>query len=131
MDKHSHPWCDGTVIVLAFLTLPAACSSTTTAPAIPSMQGSPPPTSAKPPYAQTLRVIVKFRRTMPFLDAAFLQDMAQQIHARITYISSVAPDTQVYQIEPEPGQSRADILQRLANLPSVLWVEPDAVAKPS
>lgn len=84
-----------------------------------------------PASGQPLRVIVKFRQAVPYRDAAFLQDIAQQIHARITYISSVSLDTHVYQIEPQPGQSQADLLRRLSDLPSVLRVEADAVAQPS
>lgn len=131
MSKHKHPWRDGTAIVLAMLATLTACSPAAMAPAAPSMQGSPLPTPTKPADARALRVIVKFRRTVPFLDAAFLRDLGRQIHARVAYISSVAPDTHVYQIEPEPGQSNADILQRLAGIPSVLRVEADAVARPS
>ena len=84
-----------------------------------------------PAYGQALRVIVKFRQTVPYRDAAFLQGIARQIRARITYISSVSPDTHVYQVEPRPGQSHADILQSLSGIPSVLRVEADAMARPS
>lgn len=84
-----------------------------------------------PASGQALRVIVKFRQTVPYRDAAFLQGIAQQIHARITYISSVSLDTHVYLIEPQPGQSQAELLRRLSDLPSVLRVEADAVAQPS
>lgn len=127
MGKHGPPW----LILLASLAL-SACSAAVPALVDAPMQGSPPPTSAPPTDAQTVRVIVKFRQaTVPFREAAFLQAMAQHIQARITYISSVAPDTHVYQIEPQVGQSHADILQRLASLPTVLRVEADAVARPS
>ncbi len=107
----------------------SACSRAL-APIDPPMQSSP-PTSAQQAYAQALRVVVKFRQAVPYRDAVFLQDMAQHIRARIAYIGSVAPDTHVYQIEPQPGQSHADVLRRLENLPSVLRAEADAVAKPS
>lgn len=131
MGKHDPPWRDGAVILLASLAL-SACSATVPAPLAASMQGSPPPASALPTDAQTVRVIVQFRQaTVPFREAAFLQAMAQHIQARITYISSVAPDTHVYQIEPQAGQRHVDILQRLASLPTVLRVEADAVARPS
>lgn len=131
IDKHNRLGRDGTVIVLALLLALTACSPAATAPATTSMQGSPPPAPTKPADAQALRVVVKFRRAVPFLDAAFLRDMGRQIRARVAYISSVAPDIHAYRIEPEPGQSHADILQRLAGLPSVLRVEADAVARPS
>lgn len=84
-----------------------------------------------PAYGQALRVIVKFRQTVPYRDAAFLQDIAQQIHARVAYISSVSLDTHVYQVEPQLGQSHADILRSLSGIPSVLHVEADALAQPS
>lgn len=84
-----------------------------------------------PAYGQVLRVIVKFRQAVPYRDAAFLQDMARHINARIAYISSVSIDTHVYQIELQPGQSHADILGRLSGIPDVLWVQADAVARPS
>lgn len=84
-----------------------------------------------PPHGQALRVIVKFKQTVPYRDAAFLRDMAQQIHARIAYLSSVSPDTHVYQVEPQPGQSPADILRSLSAVSSVLRVEADALAQPS
>lgn len=84
-----------------------------------------------PAYGQVLRVIVKFRQAVPYRDAAFLQAMARHIDARIAYISSVSIDTHVYQIELQPGQSHADILRRLSGIPDALWVQEDAVARPS
>lgn len=95
------------------------------------MQGHHSPASGDPAYSQVLRVIVKFRQVVPYRDAAFLQNMAQHIDARIAYISSVSTDTHVYQIEFQPGQSHADILRRLSGIPAVLWVDADAVARPS
>ena len=80
--------------------------------------------------AKPMRVIVKFRQTVPYRDAVFLHDIAQHIHGRITYLSSVSLDTHVYQIVPEPGQSQADILQNLGVISSVLRVEADAMAQP-
>lgn len=130
MNRLDRPLRDGTVLLLASLAL-SACSPRAVATANTTTQGSPPPASLQPAYAQALRVIVKFGQAVPFQDAAFLNDVARQIHARMVYISSVAPDTHVYWIEPEPGQSRADILRLLAGIPSVLKVELDAVARPS
>lgn len=129
MGKHGPPWRDGAVILLASLAL-SACSAAALAPVDLPTRGSLPPTSAPPTGAQTVRVIVKFRQAVPFREAAFLQAMAQHIQAHIAYISSVAPDTHVYRVEPQPGQCHADILQRLASLPTVLRVEADAVARP-
>lgn len=84
-----------------------------------------------PSYGQAVRVIVKFRREVPYRDAAFLQDIARQTRARITYLSSVSLDTHVYQVEPRLGQSQADLLRSLSGISSVLRVEADAVARPS
>lgn len=81
--------------------------------------------------AKPMRVIVKFRQRVPYSDEAFLQDIAQHIHARIAYISSVSLDTHVYQVEPQNGQSQAEVLRSLATIPSVLRVEADAMARPS
>ena len=128
--QHHYRWRDLTVISMAVLTL-SACSLSTLAPATPSIQGRHPPASMDPAYGQVLRVIVKFRQAVPYRDAAFLQDIARQIGARIAYISSVSIDTHVYQIELQPGQSHADILGRLSGIPDVLWVQADAVARPS
>ena len=68
---------------------------------------------------------------MPYRDAAFLQDIAQRIHGRIAYISSISLDTHVYQVEPQPGQRQADVLRSLSALPSVQRVEADTLAQPS
>lgn len=108
-----------------------ACSSSAVVAANPAEQNSHAPTVKNSAHGQALRVIVKFKQTVPYRDAAFLQGIAQQIRARITYISSVSPDTHVYQVESQPGQSRADILQSLSGVPSVLRVEADAMARPS
>ena len=82
-------------------------------------------------YGQGLRVIVNFRQPVPYRDAAFLQGIGQQIRARVTYLSSVSADTHVYQIEPQPGLSQADVLRNLSAIPSVRRIEADAVARPS
>ena len=84
-----------------------------------------------PSYGPAVRVIVQFRREVPYRDAAFLQDIARQTHARMAYLSSVSLDTHVYQVEPQPGQSQADLLRSLSGISSVLRVEVDAVARPS
>jgi hypothetical protein len=120
-----------TVIFLATLAL-SACSPSAPLPAksLPPTN-SPTPASVSPVNSQALRVIVKFRKPVPYRDTAFLQDMTRHIHARVAYLGSVSPDTHVYQIEPEPGQSGAAVVQRLSALPSVLRVEIDTVAKPS
>lgn len=116
-------------MLLALLTL-SACSRSTLALAQPSLPEPDPSASVDPAHGQVLRVIVKFRQSVSYRDAAFLQDMAQQINARITYLSSVSSDTHVYRLEFQPGLNHADILRRLSGLPAVLWVEADAHAQP-
>ena len=74
------------------------------------------------------RVIVRFRRDVPYRDATFLQDITLQIQARITYVSSVSGDTHVYLLESLPGSKQADALRRLANLSIILSVELDQLA---
>ena len=78
-----------------------------------------------------MRIIVKFRSAVPYADAAFLQTLGQQVDARITYLASVSADTHVYRMEPLGNQRPADVLQRLSRVPSVLYVEIDALARPS
>jgi hypothetical protein len=128
--QHGSRWQDVTAILLTGLAM-SACSSSAVVAANPTQQNSSAPTSANPAPGQALRVIVKFKQTVPYRDAAFLRDISQQIHARIAYISSVSLDTHVYQVEPQPGQSHADILRSLSAVPSVLRVEADAIAQPS
>ncbi len=118
------------LISLAALAL-SACSSTPPAFATPSARHDLPLHTVDSGVGKALRVILKFRQTVPYRDAAFLQDIGHHIHGRITYITSVSLDTHVYQIEPQPGQSHEDILRSLANIPSVLRVEADALAQPS
>ena len=117
-------------ILLASFTA-SACSPTTLASANAPTQTQTAPAAMNPSYGQAVRVIVKFRREVPYRDAAFLQDIARQTRARITYLSSVSLDTHVYQVEPRLGQSQADLLRSLSSIPSVLRVEADAVARPS
>lgn len=107
-----------------------ACSPAALPPNSTLMKSSLPPAAMNSTYGQALRVIVKFRQTVPYRDEIFLQDIAQKIHARITYISSVSLDTHVYQIKSQPGQSHADILRSLSGIPVVLHVEADALAQP-
>lgn len=131
MKRPGNPRRDGTVILLTALAL-SACSPSALAPATtPLTQNGPAPTAVNPANGQALRVIVKFGQPVPFRDADFLHSIALQIHARVAYLGSVSLDTHVYRIEPQPGQSQADILQRLSEIPSVLHVETDTVARPS
>ena len=77
-----------------------------------------------------MRVVVKFRKPVPYRELTFLQGLGEKIHAPVAYVSSASPDTHVYQIGIQPGQNSADILQLLANIPEVLFAEADAVNKP-
>ncbi|CAM3451231.1 hypothetical protein POHY109586_08455 [Polaromonas hydrogenivorans] len=108
----------------------SACSQA--APATDSLRpaDSRPPAAANPNRGQPLRVIVRFRQPVAYRAPAFLQGMGEKIHAPVAYVSSVSPDTHVYQIDAKPGQNRADILRSLGNVPEVLSVEADAAAKP-
>ena len=108
----------------------SACSQATLAadPLHPAQSRSS--VSENPSRSQSLRVIVKFRKPVPYRELAFLQGMGEKIHAPVRYVSSVSPDTHVYQIDTQPGQSSVDILTLLGNVPEVLLVEADAVAKP-
>lgn len=85
--------------------------------------------SAKLPYGQPVRVIVKFSEAVQYRNDVFLQDMQERIKARVSYLSSVSQDTHVYQLEPRAGQSATETLQRLGTLPFVLRVEMDAKVK--
>lgn len=79
---------------------------------------------------QALRVIVKFKQTVPYRDAGFLQDISRKINAPIYYINSVSADTHTYRIEPQAGQRQAEIIQRLTGIPVVQYAEVDTVALP-
>jgi len=78
-----------------------------------------------------MRVIVKFRYVVPYRDEVFLRDLGRGTNVRITYLTSVSPDIHVYSVEPQQGQSRADILQSLSSNPAVLYAEADAAVKAS
>lgn len=108
----------------------SACSPTTLASANAQEPTRTAPAALGPSYGPAVRVIVQFRQEVPYRNAAFLQDVARQTHARITYLSSVSLDTHAYQVEPQPGTSQADVLRSLSEVSSVLRVEIDAVARP-
>lgn len=115
----------------ALALLLCACSPTTMHPVTPITENAPAPSSAAVQPSPAMRVIVKFRTTVAYADAAFLQTIGQQVNARIIYLASVSADTHVYRMEPLAHQTPAEILQRLAGVPSVLHVEADARATPS
>lgn len=126
---NSIPWWIRIAILTGCLNL-SACSQATPAAGSqrPANDGSF--VSANLNRGQPLRVIVKFRQPVPYRDPTFLRDMSEKIHAPVAYVSSVSPDTHVYQINTQPGQDRTTILRLLGNVPDVLFVEADAVAKP-
>ncbi len=74
-------------------------------------------------------MIVKFTQTVPYRDAAFLQDLGQQVNARLSYLTSVSADTHVYQVVPLAGQSSSALAERLLRVPWVSRAELDAPAK--
>lgn len=118
----------GLAMTPALALLLGACSPTTLTPVTPVAQNTPAPASAQ--FSAAMRVIVKFRASVAYADAAFLQTLGQQAQARITYLASVSPDTHVYRVEPLEHQHPAEVLQRLEGAPSVLHVEVDALAHP-
>ncbi|MFZ2308403.1 MAG: hypothetical protein WAW73_22205 [Rhodoferax sp.] len=92
----------------------------------------PPPnllTQESPTGVRTLRVIVQFKQSAAFADAAFVQSLQDQIQAPVHYLSAVSADTHVYQLQVAPDQNPATVVQRLAALPNVARVERDAAAK--
>lgn len=84
-----------------------------------------------PVTEQPVRVIVRFRVAVAYRDPAFVQDLAQQIQAGLSYVSSVSESTHVYLLAPLPGQPAADAIARLMRLPTVQWVERDTIVHPS
>lgn len=116
------------ILLASFMA--SACSPTTLASANAQEPTRTAPAALGPSYGPAVRVIVQFRQEVPYRNAAFLQDVARQTHARITYLSSVSLDTHAYQVEPQPGTSQADVLRSLSEVSSVLRVEIDAVARP-
>ncbi len=96
------------------------------APPQPDPPAAAPQGGASQPHGQPIRVIVKFSQAVQYQSDAFLQDLQERIKARVSYVSSVSPDTHVYQLEPQPGQSAAQTLQSLGALPFVQRVEIDA-----
>lgn len=117
-------------LIAALVGLPLLCAC---GPAVPvhsekSGQGIAQETTVQSAHEIPVRVIVKFRRAVPYRDPAFLQDITQQIQARLSYVASVSEDTHVYLLEPLAGHNSAEALKRLANLSTVLSVELDAIA---
>lgn len=86
---------------------------------------------ASPATEQSVRVIIQFRVAVAYRDPVFVKDLAQQIQAGLSYVSSVSDSTHVYLLAPLPGQPVADAIARLMRLPTVQWVERDAMAHPS
>lgn len=128
--QQKSPFFSFTSLLLVSLSL-SACSAPAPAPmpTKPAAQQSRSPGSLTAADSQALRVIVKFRQAVPFRDEAFLQEMSQKIHARMSYISSVSANTHVYWIELQGGLNQADALRSLAGIPSVQYAEPDGIVK--
>lgn len=111
-------------LVVGFVTAVAlgACSQSELAQASPAAQRS---------AAPAMRVIVKFRNPVPYQDAAFLQTLGQQCGVRLSYAASVGADTHVYLLQAVAHQGPDVVLRCMAHIPSVQYIEPDAVAEPS
>lgn len=81
--------------------------------------------------AQGLRLIVQFSTPAPAQDEALLQSLQSQTLARVRYLTSLSNDTHVYLFQPAPGQTQAQLLQRLGKMPSVVRTEIDFKTKPN
>lgn len=77
----------------------------------------------------TLRVIVQFKQPVAYADAGFVHTLQEQAQAPVQYLSAISPDTHVYGLQWPAGQDSTTVLQRLAELPSVVRVERDTRAQ--
>lgn len=79
-----------------------------------------------------MRVIVTFDGQSPaaqYSDAAFIREMQSRTQAQITYLAPVGGATHVYSVQPNPGQSIKQVLQRLGNMLIVRNAEVDQKMK--
>lgn len=119
------------IAIVLGLPLIGACAPPASIPVKTSRSGGAPAATVASATEQPVRVIVKFSTTVAYRDPAFLQDLARQIQARLSYVASVSERTHVYLLVPLPGQPMADAITRLMHLPTVESVERDAIATPS
>lgn len=78
-----------------------------------------------------IRVILRLRSTTTaFASVAFLQQLQAQTGAPVHYLASVSNDTHVYSFAPTPGQTYAQIVERLRNMPAVSRVSLDQKLPP-
>jgi len=76
-----------------------------------------------------IRFIVTFKRSVPFNSSSFLLEMQSQAQARFSYLSSISSTTHVYEIQPLPGQTVGQVLQKLTRLSVVQDAEVDQKMK--
>jgi len=72
-----------------------------------------------------IRVILHFKETLAFNNAAFLQALHDQTQAQVQYVTAVSKDTHVYRFQPPTGLSYTQLIQRLSNMPGIAHVEAD------
>ncbi|MBP7574088.1 MAG: hypothetical protein KA777_08940 [Rhodoferax sp.] len=95
----------------------------------PASSTSTIPPNAGVPSAQAERVIVTFNQSVPFSSSEFLLEMQRLTQARFSYIAPISNDSHVYGVQPLQGQTIAQVLQRLRDVPVVRSVEIDRKMK--
>ncbi|MEY4884000.1 MAG: hypothetical protein RIS34_1854 [Pseudomonadota bacterium] len=109
--------------------LMTACAQDATNAPVMALPGSGSTHQVGTAPTQAIRVIVQFKQVVPYSSSAFLMDMKVQTQANVSYIAAVSGDTHVYGIQPLPGQTITQVLQRLGNMPVVRRVEVDQQMK--
>jgi hypothetical protein len=115
--------------VLASLTLIQACGQPEpgrlAGPTAVATTSTPVQTQPSTQRDTALRVVIKLRSSGTGREAALLAGLSRQAQASVSYVSSIAPDTHVYIIEPTVSQRVNELLTRLRAAPSVAFVEID------
>lgn len=70
-----------------------------------------------------------FNQSVPFSSSEFLLEMQRLTQARFSYIAPISNNTHVYGVQPLQGQTIAQVLQRLRDMPVVRSVEVDQKMK--
>jgi hypothetical protein len=116
---------------MAFMVALTACAQDASTASHASKQTDK--TNALPQSAplEPIRVILQLRSSSTdFASAAFLQQLQAQTEAPVHYLASVSNDTHVYSFAPAPGQTYAQIVERLRSLPAVARVSLDQKISP-
>jgi hypothetical protein len=106
----------------------AACVQGTPMPTAGSSTSATAPNSGAT-YAPAERVIVTFNQSAPFSSSALLLEMQRLTQARFSYIAPISNNTHVYGVQPLQGQTIAQVLRRLSDMPVVRSVEVDQKMK--